>query len=275
MINIEKKKYDFIFVILVYRNAEDLFDFDLGLKRNLKNYKVIVVNSFMDDTSEKRIEYIANRLNYDFISVKNKGYGYGNNRGIEYVNSKYNYDYLVLCNADIIIRSFDKSKLPTQNSIIGPKIKTINGKSQNPYWAIENSPMEKMIYHGHVQKSRLKMFFAQGLNKIIRELFLIFKGKIQLTEVYGVHGSCVIFTRDVIKRINPIYDEKMFLYYEEAFLAKRAKKEYIKNYYYPLIEVLHKEDGSTKGMKFDQINHSSSSYIYYYENYVLRPERER
>lgn len=43
-------KYDFIFIVLVYRNTKDLKDFFDSY--NLANSKVIVVNSFYDKESE-------------------------------------------------------------------------------------------------------------------------------------------------------------------------------------------------------------------------------
>ncbi|MDB1750814.1 hypothetical protein PMV51_16420 [Enterococcus avium] len=266
-------KYDFLFVILVYRFADDLIDFDSSLKEKIQNYKVVVVNSYLDDESEEKICSIASELHYDFLSIQNKGYGYGNNKGIQYAMERYDYKYLIICNADIIIRSFDTSKLPLKNAVIGPAICTINGKSQNPYWAVENKPMEKMIYNGLRRQSRLRMIVAQGCNKIIRELFLKTRKKSSISQVYGVHGAFIIFTHDVIEKLFPIYDENMFLYYEEAYLAEKLQKQRVKKYYYPLIDILHKEDGSTKGMDFDQHSHASSSYVYYYETYVLGREK--
>lgn len=269
-----KEQYDFLFVILVYRNGKDLYDFDTSLRQHLSSYQVVVINSYMDDISNQEIESIANDLKYDFISIQNKGYGYGNNKGIRYAMEKYIYKYLIICNADIIIRSFDISKLPRSNAVIGPKITTLNGKAQNPYWAVKNKPMERMIYYGLLKQSRLRMFIAQGCNKVIRELFLMTRRKANLvSKVYGVHGAFVIFTKDVIEKLYPIYDENIFLYYEEAYLANYLQRKGIKGYYYPLIDVLHKEDGSTKGMDIDQHSLASSSFVYYYETYVLGKDK--
>ena len=42
--------YDFVFVVLVYRNTADLHDFFAALK--VANSKVVVVNSYYDDNTQ-------------------------------------------------------------------------------------------------------------------------------------------------------------------------------------------------------------------------------
>ena len=62
-------KYDFVFVVLVYRNTRDLKDFFSSLL--LSAVKVIVVNSFYDEESECEFKNIAEANNADFLSVPN------------------------------------------------------------------------------------------------------------------------------------------------------------------------------------------------------------
>ena len=82
---------DFIFVVLVYRNIDDLKDFFDHF--TIPNSKVVVINSFYDKNSESSLKNIAEENDADFISVPNKGYGAGNNRGIEYVLNNYDFKY--------------------------------------------------------------------------------------------------------------------------------------------------------------------------------------
>lgn len=262
--------FKYVFVVLVYRVAEDLYDFANSLHRNIDEYKVIIVNSFLNKESESRIKEIATELDCDFFTIKNKGYGYGNNRGVEYAKNHYNYEYLIISNADVVIEKFDINGLPSSNAVVGPKLITIKGKHQNPYWAIENKPMEKLIYTGLSKKFRLNMVIAQGINKTIREVFLKFTKNVSTAyKVYAVHGAFIIFTKDVVERIYPIYDENMFLYYEEAYLANRLKQMGVGRFYYPQICIRHKEDGSTKGLNTDLSCHAVDSFVYYYDNYVI------
>ena len=70
--------FDFVFVVLVYRNTQDLKDFFSSL--NIPNSKVVVVNSFYNDETKSEFEQIAIDNGADFLNVENKGYGYGNKR---------------------------------------------------------------------------------------------------------------------------------------------------------------------------------------------------
>ena len=267
----QKKKFDFIFVIVTYRNAEDLFELDESLRKFVNNYKVIIVNNYMNDETEKRIKEIASLLKYDYIKSENRGYGAGNNKGIDYAINNYKFDYLVVSNSDVVIKKFDIINLPKNKAIIGPKITTLNGKLQNPYWVKENKIAQKFIYLGLKNKSKVRLNIGQGFNKIIREVFLLFnKNKSNPIKTYAIHGAFVIFTEDVIRKLHPIYDENMFLYYEEALLAKKSKIKKINRYFFPNIQILHKEDGSTKGSNISLNGYARNSFIYYYEQYYKK-----
>ena len=85
--------YDIVFVVLVYRNTDDLKDF--FLHNHIKNSHTIVVNSYYDDKSEGFFSKIAEENGASFISVPNKGYGAGNNRGVEYALEHFDFEFLV------------------------------------------------------------------------------------------------------------------------------------------------------------------------------------
>ena len=262
-----KRFYKYVFIIVTFRNADDLYDFDKSAKNFLDNYKVIVVNSYFNDETKNRIKNIAEKLDYDFINSENKGYGFGNNIGIEYAKKKYIYDYIVISNSDVIITDFDESNMPMKNAIIGPQINTLNDKKQNPYWVYENKISQILFYYGYKNNSRIFMIFAQGFNKILRESFLLLKKSAHFpVKVYALHGSFVIISKDVIDSFDKIYDENMFLYYEEAYLSYVCKIKKIDKYFYPNIKILHKEDGSTKGIKINIDDFAKKSYLYYYLN---------
>lgn len=124
----KKMKFDIVFVVLVYRNIRDLRDFFNS--NEIPDSKTIVVNSFYDDESECEFKEIAESNQADFLSVPNKGYGAGNNRGIDYALSNYDFNYLIVSNADITISRFRKDlidKFP--NAVLAPKILTLNNKN--------------------------------------------------------------------------------------------------------------------------------------------------
>ena len=123
-----RKHFDIIFVVLVYRNTQDLKDFFAHFA--CENAKVIVVESYFSESCSSEFKDIAKGNNADFISVPNKGYGAGNNTGCEYALKKYDFNYLVISNADIIIQHFDMSIIEEhKDSIIAPKILNLKGKN--------------------------------------------------------------------------------------------------------------------------------------------------
>lgn len=267
-----RKKFKYIFVVVTYKNAEDLYDLNKSIKKYINDYLVIIVNNHFDDNCDSRIKYISKELNYQYISSENLGYGHGNNIGISFAEKNYDYQYLIICNSDTIIQDFDDSKLPASNTMIGPMIVAKDGKFQNPYWVFNSKFLEYIMYKGKKNNSYFLMYINIIINKLFRILFnLFYKNKIK--NIYAVHGSFLIYTRDVIKKNKMLYDNNMFLYNEEAYIANKMRKNNINCIYYPLIRIFHKEDGSTGG-KIKNINKiTSDSYIYYYEKYKIRGDK--
>ncbi len=266
-----KKKYKYVFIVLAFRTGRDIPGFIKTLSSKFDDYKVVVVNSYYNEESLAEIRDIAFENDCDFIPIENKGYGYGNNQGIKYALENYNFDYLIVCNADIEVQKWDVGELPSEK-VSAPMITTINGKKQNPYWAKSNKFGDWLIYKGHKNQSRLFMFLGQGMNKLIREIYLLSfaKSRKRVSRIYAAHGSFLIFPRKIVDRIAPVFDENMFLYYEEAYLAKKLHRNNIEIELQKDISILHYEDGSTKGSNIDLSKHASQSYIYYYEKYCKK-----
>lgn len=256
--------YDFVFVVLVYRNTKDLEDFFSTL--TLPSAKVIVVNSFYNEESRKQFETIAKAHDADFLNVENKGYGYGNNRGCEHALQHYQFKYLIISNADIEIKKLDISMLSQyENSIIAPNIQTLTGKRQNPfmpYYLPWLDSIKNWIYKHDLRWMLLVMAIQ---SRLTREFYLLIHRWGKKT-IYAAHGSFIIFSFEVIQALCPIYNERMFLFSEEEHLAQKAKRAGIPIYYEPTILIKHKEDGSTSAIT-DQFVYFRSSYIEYYSTW--------
>lgn len=266
----EKVKY--LFVVLVYRNVDDLQELILSIQKQHINNRIIIVNSYYDEASKLECEKISLAFNCNFINVENKGYGYGNNRGIEFANKHYEYEYIIISNPDIVIKKFhEKEFLKIRNGVVGPIINTANNKSQNPYWILNNKFSEWLIYKGYKEKSMAILYFGIAINKILREIFLIifkFSHKIDF-KVHALHGSFVIFPYMVLKKIGLPYDEEMFLFAEEAHLANLLDKHNIASYISKSIAVLHKEDGSITIANINEMSELRKSVMTYYEKWFL------
>ena len=266
------EKFKFVFIILAFRTGNDIPSFLQSLSEKLKEpYKVIVVNSFYSDESLNEIRNVARVCNCDFIPIENKGYGYGNNRGIDFALAHYKFDFLVVCNADIELKSFKYGDLHV-DKLNAPMITTITGKKQNPYFAIRNPLSAWLIYHGHKKKSKVLLLAGRGINKIIRETFLFIFNHSDKREamIYAAHGSFLIFPCGLLKVLQPVFDENMFLFCEEDCLANKLYKMESGIVLHKDIAILHYEDGSTKGSNIDTSSFGSKSYIYFYEQYIKK-----
>lgn len=258
-----------IFIVLVYRNTEDLVSFFSNNRVN--DSHTIVVVSHYDGSSDELFRKIASDNKADCLFVQNKGYGYGNNKGIEYALNNYTFNYLIVSNADINIRHFDDSYLERYNNvIIAPEIVAANGKRQNPCEPYTPSRMIHYLMYITYKKdcyrliwlfyawARLKRIFFSIVNRIIKKKY-----------IYSAHGSFVIIPVSVLQALQPLYNEKMFLMNEEAHLAKKAAKAHIKTVYAPNIIIDHKEDGSMSMEYNNEFKLLKQSFVEFYNYWYL------
>jgi len=264
-------KVAFVFIVLVYRDYLDLEDLCESLSKNIDGtYQVIVVDSFFDEQTSIKVKEKALLLGCDYLSIENKGYSYGNNCGLEYANKHYCFKWAVVCNPDTMLKS--KISINTMKhycGIVAPNIITKTGKHQNPYWAIENKVSEKFIYYGYKNDKKLLIYFGVGINKIIRIVYgLINKVSCgRINRIYACHGSFIFIPNKVAKTIK--FDEDLFLFYEEACLAVKAKEIFLSSIYDRNIIVFHKEDGSMGLANIKEYPLLKKSYITYYRKYRL------
>lgn len=267
-------EYTLIYIVLVYRNYNDIIDFVNSVKEKTKvSFRIIAVESFYDDITSKKVQELL-PINYcDYICVENHGYGYGNNCGINYAITKYKFKYIAICNPDILVESDMTSDLFNNNyDVIAPHIITISKKLQNPYWAYRNNMCQTIIYYGYKKDYKCIIYISIGINKVIR-LFSQLYCKIinRPIRIYAAHGSFVMLSSEVIFKYGFRFDELMFLFYEEAYLAFFMRSRCLKTYYVPSLKIKHKEDGSMSISNLNEYDFLKQSYMYYYETYIKKP----
>lgn len=265
------KRVKYVFVILVYKNMDDLKECIESIQSKVESKQIIVVNAYYDEKSRLSAESIANMYNADFINIENKGYSYGNNRGIELANSKYDYSYIVISNPDIIIERFDDKLLDFdfEYDLIAPQIITASGRKQNPMIVKRGRIREYLIYLGLKYNIKLAFYWGIIMSKISR-LFYQTLYNSDVFQVFAAHGSFVILSKRAIEKLSPVYDENIFLFAEEGVLAMKALHAKLKTCYYTKICIMHKEDGSMKLSNLIVNNELKKSNIYFYEKYVSK-----
>lgn len=184
---------DLTVIIVTYRTNIDILE--NCIKSIDKKVKIIIVENSDDLDFKKFIE-----TKYDNISVvlakKNLGYGAGNNLGFRNIKTRYG----LISNPDIIYEKnfFDKITSYLNDkiyfSIIG--VSYIEDENNLPYGSFDNK-----------KNNELKL---KGYNSNY------------LKEVDWVVGcSLLLDTKNL--DINDLFDEKIFLYFEEIDLCRRVK----------------------------------------------------
>lgn len=257
--------YDYIFVILTYKEHRDLLDFIKDSINKIDGkYKIIIVNNYYDEISRNIIKEIAKNNDFLYIDSPNDGYSKGNNVGVEFAIKNFEFKFLIVSNPDIEIISLNLESI-NENVITGPRILRKNKSSQNPFYFRYMRLSEYLIYIG---KKYNKVFFCylgivlNKINKIINNFKMKLLKK-TIKNVYSLHGSFMIFPYKILKKINVVFDEKMFLFNEEFELGRIMKLYNIKMQYNKKIVVFHKEDGSMDST-INQSLLSRESFLYYY-----------
>lgn len=264
-------EYDFVFIVLVYRNTSDLTNY--FYKFNIEKSKVIVVNSYYDDKTTDQFRKIAIENGADFITVPNKGYGYGNNRGCDYAINKYKFKYLVISNADIVISRMSIDALENNTSeIIAPDIRDLKGVRQNPHMAFREP---KIIYDIKSHLYRLNTpividIIFSIVSRINKWIFYSLNTIFNRTKVYAAHGAFLIVPQKVLKTLMPLYDENIFLFGEETHLAIKAERMHIKTIYNNNIKIQHKEDGSVSFENINSYKMARKSFYTIYNNWFAK-----
>jgi len=265
------KYYKYIFVVLLYRNLEDVLNFLESVRKTMNDYHVILVDSFFDNKTNDRAKQIAESTpSCSFLTVENRGYGAGNNAGIAYARTNFSYDYIIISNPDVVIDHFDEQVLldSSEEALYAPKIISRDHKRQNPNWAMHSNVLEYFQYLACKKDNILLDYTVIAILKIMRivlgNISDIFH--VKRFSIGNAHGSFFILSQAAVERLHPLFDENMFLFYEEVYLGNKAYQKHVPIYYTPSILVYHKEDGSMRIANLNTRKEAHKSVVYYYEH---------
>lgn len=198
-------------VILNYNDAPST----INLLECIKDYSildfiVVVDNCSIDDSWEK-LQYYKSEKIYVLKAEKNGGYGSGNNVGLRYSSKILDADYSIIANPDVL---FDEKCIEKflQTFQDDSSVAVVSAKQSNsPDCAWKNCSTIQYIL-------ATSLFFEVWL-KIRSYPLKYFKGK-EFVSVFAVPGSLLMV--DLKKMIKyGMYDEEIFLYYEEPVLAQK------------------------------------------------------
>lgn len=240
------------FVILHYESLLDTEECLQSLMMYLKdeNVNVVIVDNGSKKEKLSEIEKKYDLANiYYLYSDENLGFAKGNNIGFKFAKNNLHSDCIILCNNDLIFTQKDfVEKLRKKINIIdvaGPKIiSLVDKKNQNPV----------PFLYPNVKSARIRLYkfyilyilSLLGMDNTLKNIFS--KEIVEFTSYekddYQLHGACLIFGPNYIKRFEGLYD-KTFMYMEESILKWSCIYNKMKMEYIPEIEVFHKEGSST------------------------------
>lgn len=228
------------------------------------------VSSIVDKLSADDYEMIAvNNSPYEDLSIlkdiapdiavienTNKGFPHANNLAAKNASGKYllflNPDTLVV---EDFIEGFLRLKLPQDFGIGGLRLFNPDGSVQLSYWK-ENTFMNEIR-----NKSDEKQ---QKSRKVNGEHEMPVTG---IAEVDWVSGASMLIEREYFMKIGG-FDERFFLFYEDADICKRVHDSGRKIYYLPVGKIIHyKGENVNEKFSSDTYYFAKESQLYYYRKH--------
>lgn len=229
-----------IYLITITFNSEEethkcLFSLRSLELTNLDLHIVVVDNAskkpFLLTETEKKLPITVLR------SEKNLGFSGGNNYGITY-SLEHDSDYILLLNNDTYV---DKNvlqelvKVSENDELIGlvsPKIYFAKGYEYHKEKYKQNELGKVFWYAGG---------YTDWANVYSKHIGVdeVDKGQYSSTAETGfATGCCMLIKKEVLKKVG-LFDDRYFLYYEDADFNERIKKAGYKVFYAPKAVIWH------------------------------------
>lgn len=239
-------------VILSYKGHKDTHELLNSLQKVKTDgflMNVVVVDNCPSDQIKIDLKEFKDLNLHVIYNEKNLGFSGGNNLGIKY-SVKNNADYVVVQNNDTLVDpEYIKEliKSAESNDQIGavvPKIYFAKGYEfhKDRY---EDEDLGKVIWYagGYIDWENV-LGNHKGVDEVDKGQY----DKEEDTEL--ATGCCVLIKRKVLDKVSG-YDEKYFLYYEDADLSQRIQRAGYKLFYAPKAVIWHKNAQSTGGSGSD------------------------
>lgn len=220
-------------LVLNYNDAPTTTVFVNSVKDYASVRKILIVDNHSSDNSFETLKKYESRKIIVVDSGKNGGYGTGNNFGIRYLREKFNSEHVLICNPDVVVSEKVILKLSdflannSEYAVVAPRMVIPNNR--NSYSAFKN--VNAFSFLMSVELIFSKIFSPMYLN--VQELIPYEK-----VDVFSVAGSLFMVNLHKFPE-DTIYDEKIFLYFEEFVLGKECEKYNYKVALLPQISFLH------------------------------------
>ncbi len=222
-----------------------------NIERDSVRLTIVVVDNASTDGSSEEIENAKIKMqNYNLKikiirSERNIGFSGGHNVGIGYALEN-DADYVLVLNNDTFVDHFFLDSLleiaerDNKIGILCPKIYFAPGFEYHRNRYSEKERGKVFWYAGGKMDWQNVIGYNRGVDEID-------KGQFERTEQTEIAtGCCMLVKKEVFEAIG-MFDKKYFLYYEDADLSMRAKREGFRIIYVPKSVIFHKNAGSAGG----------------------------
>lgn len=256
-------KNPFVSIIIVnYKVKEDLFKCinSIYVSKPKTKFEIIVVDNDEIKTIKKSLLVKFPDVNY-IASIKNLGFGGGNNLGAKYAKGKY----LFFLNPDteIINKTIDglcNSIAKTKNTgIVAPLLLDKNKQEYLLQGTKELTPLKAILNLSFASKIFSKL-------KINQKYYIHEWDKNGLRKVDVCPGTAFIISKELFRRVRG-FDENFFLYFEEFDLCKRIREIGLDIYINPNVKLIHKWGASTAQFKNKERVFKDSRFHYFKKHF--------
>jgi len=256
-------------IVVNYNSFEDTTKYVRKITKYESINRIIVVDNNSTRIGElENLKQVEDSKTTVIHSEKNKGYSYGNNFGVKYLeNEGEKYDYTIISNSDIEIeenaiwecilflernddtavtapRMHNKNNVPVRRS--GWRLRT--------FWldVIHSTRITELIFYFFLRKGEYSKKDYE--NKKL--------------EVEAISGSFFIIKSNIFKEIK-LFDENVFLFYEEDILGKKLKELDYKIYSINDVSFIHYESKTIGKMfsYYNKVKQLHKSKMYYQKQY--------
>lgn len=222
-----------ISIIYVYYNTPNEI---VNSVRSIKNsigdlsYEIIIV----DNASIRKIPQSLKKDKKIKIIENIKNYGYG--KAVNIAGNQASGKYFLIVNSDI---KFTKNAINTMVKkmekdqtigILGPQVLNINKKITQSFGGMPFLPGALFVF-SFLNRSWSKNPFSKKY-----WLYNLDKNKEQKVDYVG--GVCMLIKKTLFKKIKG-FDDRFFMYFEEADICYRIKKIGYKVLYFPKAKIIH------------------------------------
>ena len=243
--------------IVTYNNSSKIIQTVYSILNSTQNVNLTLYisdNNSSDDTISLIKEKFPDvKL---LLNATNSGFGWGHNMVLNKLDSKYH----VVINPDIILKSDSISalveKLESDESVVMCTSKILNEDGTEQFLPKKN-PKLKYLLGGRLGK--LRRNFAK-----LREEYTMQNLNISTPcDIEFCTGCFFVIRTEMFKKLKG-FDDRFFMYFEDADLSRRASN-FGRVVFYPDVEVTHIwERASTKVSKF-LIIHIISMFKYFFK----------